>query len=98
MDDISKYCEKDEDGNIIEPVFGNVIPPSQAIVVGKTCMDKQFLIEHVIFNRPTNPFTEVPLDDDTLLKLEEYRNSRLITLHLFNKLAAPLSKRREQLV
>src|SRR3972149_2851900 len=91
----SNFCETDEDGNIIDPISGDLIPPERIIHVltGQTstflgkiiCFDIESLLNIVNYAEkkgkiPENPFTREPLDSKTLKKVKAYENTFLRNL------------------
>ena len=71
-------CERDEDGNVLDPSYFTPIPPERLIVVRegnlKWCMDIQILLEGIVsYNRTTNLLTTNPLSQSVLNQIAAYR-------------------------
>lgn len=67
-------CERDENGNIIDPVTTEVIPPGRVFVLTENgvnfCFDIETLQEIVATQDiPKNPYTNTPFTDEVLKRL-----------------------------
>lgn len=77
-DPLYECNNKDEDGNVIDPISLEVIPREYLISFiennTKFCFDiRELYILHL--DKPINPLTNLPLNSDTIEKLEEYGES-----------------------
>lgn len=80
-------CERDENGNYLDVMTYNVIPPGQLIRIligpSKKCFDIDSLYRSFVESGISiNPFTREPLPDSVIEKIKSYGMEREITFFL----------------
>ena len=74
----SSSCDKDEAGNNIDPITGDVIPPERLVVLGKGtkeayCFDlKTLYIQYRTSKKLLNPVTNTQLPEDIIKRIQVY--------------------------
>jgi len=76
--------ERDKNGNYLDSITYNVIPPERVIGVQTGSCTKYFDIDtlyriKVETDDVINPFTRQPLSDDTITKIDKYGADRVVT-------------------